>query len=214
LAVTDKATVDLILKRMKKIHFHDQEETYIRKLIKNFKIPNVKLFLSEYLKCNPKKTFLFPIMIDEVSKVTKEIYFHLEGVLNLVELMDFEFKDSNILKFHSESIKLICTKKLGDSRFNLLEFILIKGNPIEDQIIFNLLYSDFKLILLKSDLSENYVNFLSKIFDYIPREDSLKIFERILFEFNQKTIKTKLAQNFFLAIFDDYSEENEDYSQQ
>jgi hypothetical protein len=204
--------IELILERVEFINFHDKEEIYIRKLIKNSKHKNVQAFLTHYLQHNPKKTFLFPIMIDEVSKLTNEIDSYIERMLEYVDLMSFKFNDSNILKFHSETIKLI-SERLDESGYRFFELIFFKGNPFEYEERFHLLYPDLKLILLESSITEGFLNLLSDIFDFIPSKDSLKIFDKLLDEFRQPSSRNQISL-FFSVIFEEFDENFQDYCYQ
>jgi hypothetical protein len=202
---------EIILEKME-FNFHDNEETFIRKLIKNSDNPNVQTFLPHYLQHNSQKTFLFPIMIDEISKLTNEISSYIERVLNYVHLMSFEFKDSNILKFHSDTLKLI-SERLNEDGNKFLLSIFIEGNPNEEKERFNLLYPDLKLILLESELDEDLMILLPKILKYIPSEDIGKLLEKLLIIFADPDSRF-WVHSCLSNIFVDFNKDLEDYSQQ
>jgi hypothetical protein len=211
---SDNDMIELILERVKHFNFLDQIEPWTRKIIQNLDLQNVQSFFSEYLRCNPLKSSLFPVMIDEISKM-KIISFHVETTLNFLEFMTSDYKsDPNMLTFFIKVIKLI-TERQEKSRYrilNLIFSIFFSKNLEGMKEKFDFLWPYSKFILLEFDNSEDYFDLIFTVFSLIPSEDALKIFEKILFEFTQP-LNRDLAFHFFIFIFQNFNENYEEYSQ-
>jgi hypothetical protein len=169
----DEETLKLILLRIGKINFYDKEEMYIRKIIQEFsKTTNDRLqrFLENFLKHDTLKSYLFLIIIDEISKLNSG-----NSIISIIfGMVRFMEPDEIILKFYFSSLEFI-SKDLDSSYENLffLAMCAFRHELLDD------LYPKIESIVLKAKISENMLSFVEGMLNYISQKNISRIFEKI-----------------------------------
>jgi hypothetical protein len=199
----DEETLKLILLRIGKINFYDKEEIYIRKIIQEFSKTNDHLqrFLENFLKHDTLKSYLFLIIIDEISKLNSgnSIISIIFGIVRFME------PDENILKFYFSSLEFI-SKDL-DSSYENLFFLAMCASRHE---LLDDLYPEIESIVLKAKISEDMLSFVEGMLKYIPKKNISRIFEKI-----GDGLKSPENQNIFISlinIFKEYNKNLEEFS--
>jgi hypothetical protein len=180
----DYDAAHLILNRFKEIKICDIEHfarSYIQSISEREFFYDSYDAMKVYLENNPKSTNLLLIMLDEIIK----LHFSLEvlkTVLRFIPLMTF---DSNVTKFYNSLIFFLFEN--GDDWGFLNLYFICADDQLYDEnnfkFKFQVFYPEIKSILLEGEMSENYLNFFDVIYEIIPQEDALKIFEKIANEF-------------------------------
>jgi hypothetical protein len=171
--------------RMKEINFFNQDESFIRKMSKFISsAESHELFdsinvLRNYFLRFKENTQFYLLLFEEITSFSSKFEF----ILDLINLFDF---DSNILNFCKETLQSIPKKvtNASNSSISICLKILLKLEKEGEEL--RPFYPNIRLLLLKFDLSINYLELLSFIMEHfqIPREDLTLIFEKFRGIFN------------------------------
>jgi hypothetical protein len=200
----DGETLMLIVLRIRKINFYDKEELYIRKIIQEFsKTTNdyLQFFLENFLKYNSSKSYLFLIIIDEISKLNSG-----NSIISIIfGIVQFMEPDENILKFYFSSLEFI-SKDLDSSYDNLffLASCALRHELLDD------LYPEIESIVLKAKISEDMLSFVEGMLKYIPKKNISRIFEKI--GDGLKGLENQKILVSLIKIFKEYNKNLEEFS--
>jgi hypothetical protein len=197
----EKNLLSLITERKNKIQEEDNIRNYIQKIsspqISSREFSTFSSLIKDFFSKNIDNTRLFLIMIDEITKIKPNRQV-IEQVLNFTPLVKF---DSNILEFYKSTIQYVFLNEGLESTFEILLKILSEED-LENINTVNILYPDFKWILLDSSISAPFLKFFGCVYALIPPYDALKILIKIVNEF--KIIeKRSLINEFLLDLFDE-----------
>jgi hypothetical protein len=159
--------ISIIEDRFGDYNFQNKEEKYLRKFIKVIKDSDKKsdciaMFLEGFISEDPKKTHLLLIAFEEIMNLHPHIHFWM--ICNLISYSHFMDFDSNFIELYKRIIIKISSNELQYTpTMDLIKFMFFFwGEELNSktEILFNVLYPDLRLILLESDVCEEYLNFL------------------------------------------------------